>query len=186
VTGSSQAIFPSSTSIPTRVAVKDLVLEPMAKIVSSVTGRFSSMSAKPNPRARMTSSSLTMAIAMPGTWCCLRCTSSSSTRRARRSFWERGAAALAGGAVFAAGALPPGSTRGRTISPPGWTVAKETTRPASSSSKRMPTPGWTASSRTPRSSAGRRKRSIGTPGFRMASLPSRKTTSISMFSSGTR
>lgn len=66
-TGSSQRTFPSSTSMASAVAVNALVVEAMANEVCSSTRSFPPTVLTPKPRAYTTESSLTMAMAIPGT-----------------------------------------------------------------------------------------------------------------------
>ncbi len=76
---------PSSTSIPTSVAVNALVADPMKNGVFGVTGVFFSTSATPNPLAKITSSPRTIASAAPGTCRSIRLRSISAARRSSRS-----------------------------------------------------------------------------------------------------
>ncbi len=84
-TGSSHCRRPSSTSIPTSVAVNALVADPMKNGVFGVTGVFFSTSATPNPLAKITSSPRTIASAAPGTCRSIRLRSISAARRSSRS-----------------------------------------------------------------------------------------------------
>ena len=87
---------PSSTSIPTSVAVNAFVVEPMKNGVSGVTGVFFSTSATPNPRAKITSSPRTMASAAPGT-CKIDAVAIDLRRQAIEPLRERGQSAVRSG-----------------------------------------------------------------------------------------
>src|SRR5262245_3323559 len=65
--GLSQSSFPSSTRIPSPVTVTDLVIDPIAKIVSSVTGNCRSTSFQPYPFDQITWPSCDTATARPWT-----------------------------------------------------------------------------------------------------------------------
>src|SRR5690242_12469625 len=77
ITLSSHLILPSSTSVASAALVKALPVDPVKKIVSASTGWLVVMSRTPQPLARVTLPSSTMAMLTPGTPNCLR---SCSTR----------------------------------------------------------------------------------------------------------
>src|SRR5690606_18659089 len=94
-TGSSQSSTPSSTSMPSAATVNALVVDAIAHSVCSSTDASRPYSRTPYPRAKITESSRTMAMASPGTSQALRACSMYASRSASGSAARTDAAGAA-------------------------------------------------------------------------------------------